>query len=145
MAPGANSRVKVLFICIGNSCRSPKAEAIARQNAADVIEATSAGLSPFGAVASMTKITLEANGYSTQGLDSKVLAPAQWDAADLVINMSGRAREKAFHSWEKVEDWKVEDPYGADAGQYQRIFDEIEGRIAGLAEKLRRERETPEG
>jgi len=145
MAADANSRVKVLFICIGNSCRSPMAEAIARQDAADIIEATSAGLSPFGAVASITKRTLEANGYSTQGLDSKALAPAQWDAADLVINMSGRAREKAFHAWEKVEDWRVEDPYGADAGQYQRIFDEIESRIRRLAEKLRRQRETPEG
>ena len=145
MAAGANSPVKVLFICIGNSCRSPMAEAIARQDAADIIEATSAGLSPFGAVAWMTKSTLEANGYSAQGLDSKAIAPALWDAADLVINMSGRAREKAFHSWEKVEDWRVEDPYGADAAQYQRIFGEIERRIAELAEKLRRERETPQG
>jgi len=145
MAAKGNSRVKVLFICIGNSCRSPMAEAIARRDAADVIEATSAGLSPFGEVASMTKSTLEANGYSTQGLDSKVIAPALWDGADLVINMSGRAREKVFHAWEKVEDWKVEDPYGANAAQYQRIFEEIESRIRELAEKLRRQRETPQG
>jgi len=51
-------RTKVLFICIGNSCRSPMAEAIAWQDASQEIEASSAGLAPLGFVAKMTTQTL---------------------------------------------------------------------------------------
>ena len=38
------TRTKVLFLCIGNACRSQMAEAIAKHVAKDVIEASSAGL-----------------------------------------------------------------------------------------------------
>ncbi|MGC1580579.1 MAG: hypothetical protein WA766_03800, partial [Candidatus Acidiferrales bacterium] len=46
---------RVLFVCIGNSCRSPMAEALARHSASDVIEAASAGISPLGRVADLTR------------------------------------------------------------------------------------------
>ncbi len=46
------------------------AEAIARYDAADVIEASSAGLSPMGSIAEQTKETLILNGYSADGLTS---------------------------------------------------------------------------
>jgi protein-tyrosine-phosphatase len=65
--------MKVLFVCMGNSCRSPMAEAIARRDAADVIEARSAGLMPLGFVADLTKETLEQGGYSAEGLESKAI------------------------------------------------------------------------
>ena len=52
--------LRVLFICIGNACRSPMAEAIARRDAADVIEAASAGVAPLGFVAQQTGLTLVA-------------------------------------------------------------------------------------
>jgi protein-tyrosine-phosphatase len=51
--------------------------------------------------------------------------------------MSGRAKEIAFGDTAKVEDWLIEDPYGADAELYQRIFEEIERRVAKLADRLR--------
>jgi arsenate reductase len=128
---------KVLFVCIGNSCRSPMGEAIARRSAADVIEAASAGLHPLGTIAAMTRRTLEKNGYPVDGLRSKAIEPEMWDAAEIVINMSGYARETAFPDWQKVEDWDVEDPYGADTEVYQRIFEVIEQRVGELAERLR--------
>jgi len=129
--------LKVLFLCVGNACRSPMAEAIARRDAADVMEATSAGLAPMGAVMLQTRNTLKSNGYSIEGLSSKGISKELWASAELVINMSGRTREVLFADWEKVEDWKVEDPYGADQAVYQRIFEEIEGRVSGLAKRLR--------
>jgi len=89
------------------------AEAIARYDAADVIEATSAGLSPLGSVAEQTRQTLLQNGYSANGLTSDALTRDAADAADVIINMTGRPREEAFWDQEKVEDWLVEDPYGA--------------------------------
>jgi arsenate reductase (thioredoxin) len=130
-------RTRILFVCIGNSCRSPMAEAIALRDAADVIEAASAGLARLGFVAPQTKRTLAENGYSTEGLESKPIVRPALDAADLVINMSGRPRERVFPDIEKVEDWEVEDPYGEDAEVYQRILEEITRRVKALAERLR--------
>jgi len=88
------------------------AEAIARYDAADVIEPSSAGLSPLGAVAEQTKQTLLQNGYSANGLTSDVLTREGADAADIIINMTGELVDEGFWDQAKVEDWMVQDPYG---------------------------------
>jgi protein-tyrosine-phosphatase len=62
---------------------------------------------------------------------------AHWQDVDLVINMSGFDKKRLFEDPEKVEDWNVEDPFGADPEVYQRIFDEIRTRIIELRERLR--------
>lgn len=133
------SRVRVLFVCIGNSCRSPMAESIALRDAADLIETASAGLNALGVVQKQTLQTLQANGYPTDGLYSKPILNDAWAEADLVINMSGYPRERAFArgDWHKVEDWDVEDPYGFDAAAYQRTFEDIRNRIDALIARLR--------
>src|ERR1700738_2051894 len=102
-------RAKVLFVCIGNSCRSPMAEAIAWRDASAEIEASSAGLAPLGFVAEMTTQTLLRNGYAVEGLASKPITAEAWESADMVINMSGRAQEFAFRNFRghaKAEDWE---------------------------------------
>ena len=68
---------------------------------------------------------------------SESAAVADLEAADIVINLSGRRKEAEFADPNKVEDWRVEDPYGADAELYQRIFEEIERRVAELADRVR--------
>src|SRR5467141_1883141 len=90
MTESKRRRVKVLFLCLGNSCRSPMAEAIARHAAGDVMEASSAGLIALGFVVGSTVRVLEEFGYSGEGLRSKMLTRDAVDSADLVINMSGR-------------------------------------------------------
>ena len=42
----AAAKRRVLFVCIGNSCRSQVAEAFARAYGSDVMEVQSAGVSP---------------------------------------------------------------------------------------------------
>jgi protein-tyrosine-phosphatase len=135
----SSPRLRVLFVCIGNSCRSPMAESIARRDAADLFEASSAGLTPLGVVQKLTLQTLKTNGYPTDGLYSKPILNETRTGSNLVINMSGYPREGAFPrgDWDKVEDWDVEDPYGADPEVYQRIFEEIRTRIEVLAARLR--------
>jgi arsenate reductase (thioredoxin) len=133
-------KTHVLFVCFGNACRSPMAEAIARSEAADVIEAASAGLYPLGEIPLHTREALKQNGYSADGLASKRIASDAWKRADLVINLSGRLRELEFEEYEKVQDWDVGDPYGEDAATYQRILEEIRGRVRDLARRLREER-----
>jgi len=133
-----NGRKKVLFVCIGNACRSPMAEAIARLDAPDAIDAFSAGLRPIGFVPELTKQTLMENGYWMKGLESKGISPKIWEQADIVINMSGRPRELAFREYSKVEDWEIEDPFGEDFETHQRVFEKIRLRVGELAQQCRR-------
>jgi protein-tyrosine-phosphatase len=129
-----------MFVCLGNACRSPMAESIARRIAADLMEPSSAGLSPLGRVEALTKQTLMINGYSADGLESKPVLHSALAEADIVVNLSGRPKDLAFEDPANVEDWIVEDPYGADAEVYQRIFEDIERRVAKLADRLRHTR-----
>jgi protein-tyrosine-phosphatase len=122
------------------------AEAIARKDAQEQIDASSAGLAPLGFVAEMTTQTLLRNGYAVDGLASKPISPETWESADVVINMSGRAREFAFRNFRehaKVEDWEIEDPYG-DAAKYQGTYESIQRRVAELARRLRKESVKPD-
>ena len=118
------------------------AEAIARYDAADVIEPHSAGLSPMGHIADLTKQTLERNGYSAAGLTSDALTKELAEAADIVINMTGKQREDTFWELEKVEDWIVQDPYGGDSSTYQRVLESLKRRVNQLAEGLREKRQN---
>jgi protein-tyrosine-phosphatase len=117
------------------------AEAIARYDAADVIEPSSAGLSPLGYVADLTKQTLMRNGYSVAGLTSDVLTREAVDASDIIINMTGKPLEANFWHPQKVEDWIVQDPFGADPETYQRVLEGIKRRVNQLALSLREKRE----
>jgi protein-tyrosine-phosphatase len=117
------------------------AEAIARQDAQEQMDVSSAGLAPLGFVAELTTQTLLKNGYAVDGLTSKPISSEAWESADIVINMSGRAREFAFRNFNghrKVEDWEIEDPYG-DATKYQGTYESIQRRVAELARRLRKE------
>jgi protein-tyrosine-phosphatase len=123
------------------------AEAIAWRDASEEIEASSAGLAPLSFVAEMTTQTLLKNGYAAEGLASKPVSPEAWESADIVINMSGRAREFAFRNFRghtKVEDWEIEDPYG-DPEKYQGTYEEIQRRVLELAQRLRKGFATPQG
>jgi arsenate reductase (thioredoxin) len=127
---------KVLFVCIGNSCRSQMAEALARHSARDVIEAASAGIVPLGVVQSSTEAVLRERGVSSAGQFSKGLGEIERFRPDLIINMSGYAGRGRFGDY-AFEDWSVEDPYGDDLATYRRICDDIEARVADLAARLR--------
>jgi len=131
-------RTKVLFLCIGNACRSQMAEAIARHTASDVIEASSAGLVPFGVIPSTTLDVLRERGISAEGQSSKPLRSENMSAADIVINMTGRAGASIFTDiGPEIEDWDVGDPYGYNLTVYRGICNQIETRIEDLARRLR--------
>jgi protein-tyrosine-phosphatase len=116
------------------------AEAIARYDATDVIEPSSAGLFPLGYIAELTKQTLMKNGYSANGLKSDELTREAVEAADLIINMTGKRGDEIFRGHENVEDWLVQDPYGADPETYQRVFEGVQRRVNQLALTLRKKR-----
>ena len=118
------------------------AEAIARYDAADVIEASSAGLYPLGYIAELTKQTLMKNGYSANGLTSDRITREAMNEANLIINMTGTPGEHVFDGRGNMEDWPVEDPYGEDPETYQRVFEGIRRRVNQLALSLRGQRQS---
>ncbi len=114
------------------------AEAVARHLAADVIEASSAGLVAFGEIPSLTLTVLAEHGIPADGQRSKPLRPENMSAADLVINMTGRSGAAVFNEpTPPLEDWDVGDPYGLNLAVYRAIRDEIEVRVKDLARRLR--------
>lgn len=132
----AGKPAKILFICVGNTCRSQMAEALARHLASDVIEPSSAGISPFGRIVDTTRRVLLERGISVDGQWSKGLREVQPEQADLVVNMTGIPGTALFPK-ARVVDWDVGDPYGEDLSVYREIRDEIEERVTALAEELR--------
>lgn len=140
-----SARTKVLFLCIGNACRSQMAEAIARHKAFDVIEPSSAGLVPFGHIPRTTVEVLRERGISVDGQSSKGLRSEDVSSVDLIINMTGRAGASIFkEQLPRMEDWDVGDPYGSDLTVYREICQEIELRIENLARRLRGKIDSPE-
>jgi arsenate reductase (thioredoxin) len=135
-------RTKVMFLCVGNSCRSQMAEAIAKHLAADVIEASSAGLIPFGEIAGPTAQVLAERGISLEGQYSKPLRPEELAAVELVINMTGRTGDRILEdSNPTIEDWDIADPFGFNLAVYRKIRDDIEARVTNLARRLREKTE----
>jgi len=137
-------RSKVLFVCVGNACRSQMAEAIAKHLAADVIEPSSAGLVAFGEIAGLTVTVLGEHGISADGQHSKSLRSEAMSSADLVVNMTGRSAEAIFDApAPPVEDWDVGDPFGFNIAVYRSIRDQIEVRVQDLARRLREKTRSP--
>ena len=128
---------RVLFVCIGNSCRSPMAEALARHLAPDAIAPSSAGLSPLGYISRPTQTALAEIGISSTGQQSKPLQDNDVASADLLINMAGRSIENLVRPPTRVEQWKVTDPFGCDLAVYRSVRDEIGRRVTELAWRLR--------
>jgi arsenate reductase len=138
-------RAKVLFLCIGNACRSQMAEAIARHRASDVMEPSSAGLVPFGEIPGTTLTVLQEHGISADGQSSKPLRSEDISAADIVINMTGRSGATIFTKpATQIEDWDVGDPYGFNLAVYRAIRDQIEARVEDLARRLRERADPPD-
>ncbi|MGB7496563.1 MAG: low molecular weight phosphatase family protein [Candidatus Acidiferrum sp.] len=139
------AKLRVLFVCLGNACRSPMAEAVARQLASDIIEPSSAGLCPLGRIAEITEQTLQENGYPVDGLRSKALRRDAMEQADLIVNMSGQPLDYLLDNdsaedsllAQRVENWEIDDPYGDRPAAYQGILEELEFKVLMLASRLR--------
>jgi arsenate reductase len=145
MPPAIGPPVKVLFVCLGNSCRSQMAEALARHTAADVMVAESAGTMALGVIADLTREVLQARGILMDGQFSKQLQAEQKQWADVIVNMTGRPAREVFPDVsKKVEDWDVTDPYGRELAMFETTYDEIESRVGDLARRLRQKQALEE-
>lgn len=121
------AKPKVLFICLGNSCRSIMAEAITRHRCGERWEAASAGLSPLGLVAPETLAVLAEMGVSVAGLRSKGLREFDLTEFDLLVNLTDRAWQGRLPPDSAVTALQrpVPDPYGGSLEEYRRSREAI--------------------
>ena len=129
---------RVLFICIGNSCRSQMAEGFARKYGADVLIAASAGLAPAIMVAPDTIRAMDEKNIDIREQFPKSLKQLGRAQFELFVNMSGFDLPPEIDT--PVREWDVPDPVAEDYETHCQIRDEIETRVMGLILELRRAR-----
>jgi arsenate reductase (thioredoxin) len=140
------NKVKVLFLCTGNSCRSQMAEGWAKQLKGDVIEPYSAGVEPHGMNARAVKAMAEA-GVDISGHRSKHVDELKNVRFDYVVTVCDHAHETCplFPGKTKVVHVGFDDPprLAKDAkseeeamSHYRRVRDEIKAFVETLPESL---------
>jgi arsenate reductase (thioredoxin) len=85
-------KLKILFLCTGNSCRSQMAEGWARQLKHEVIDAYSAGIEKHGLNPMAVRVMAEA-GVDIAGYESKTVNELPVRHFDSVITLCGHAHE----------------------------------------------------
>jgi len=127
---------KVLFVCVGNSCRSQMAEGYAKTYGSDVMRVMSAGLFPAASVSRLTlEVMLEKN-IDLSGHFPKALSEVPWDQFDVVVNISGHMLPVETNA--RVLHWEIEDPIGAKKDTYLKVSQQIEKLVMQLILKLRK-------
>ena len=115
--------MKLLFVCVGNSCRSQMAEGLAKSMG---FEASSAGTHPAPSIAKHAATLLESRGISTAGMVPKSVDGMVPSSFDMVISMGCGVHCPAI----KIDqDWELEDPVGQAYEVYETTAAEIERRL----------------
>jgi len=107
----AKEKVKVLFLCTGNACRSQMAEGWARHLKSDVIEAYSGGVWPVGVSSRAIQVMAEA-GVDISSQTSDHVDDFLAIDFDYIITLCDNARERCpiFSGKAKVIHKPFEDP-----------------------------------
>jgi len=132
-----DQRKRVLFVCIGNMCRSQMAEAFARVYGSDILIPASAGVSPGYEVAEDTVRAMREKHIDLRDHFPKAIRHLGRAEFDIVVNMSGLAI--AYETGGKVMQWRVDDPYTASYARHCEVRDDIERRVMELILQLRQE------
>lgn len=141
----------ILFVCTGNTCRSPLAEHLLRYKAAGLFEVKSAGVAAFDGSAASQHVTtlLEEKGIKTmhqaQSVTEELL---EW--ADVILTMTeGHLQllkeqfpNKADHIYTlkafvqpESNQYNISDPFGGSKEIYRMTMEEIDQLLDLLIQK----------
>src|SRR5919109_1057470 len=154
--------MKILFVCLGNICRSPTAEVVLRTLASreapeldlEVDSAGTAGYHIGEPPDPRTRQAAERRGYDLTTLRARIVEPADFERFDLIVAMDreilGVLRRRApasaqervrllleFAPEARLED--VPDPYYGGANGFEEVLDLVEAATRGLIQHLRRQ------
>ncbi len=143
--------MKLLFICTGNTCRSPMAEALARKILGDSVQVSSAGLAAYPgesassyAIEVLSEKNIDLSGHRSRRMEEQLLAEADW-----IIPMTEAQVETLsflyplyIHKIRCLGDWgeqkkDVPDPWSGSLAVYRQTAQEIEELLNVLKEYLR--------
>jgi len=139
--------MQILFICTGNTCRSPMAEGLFKKKTIDreitSYSGASAGLcagigSPAAAnaVDACREVGVDLSGHSSRRLDPELAGKIDWFAVmtrdhAAVLRSAGIPEEKIH-----VLGGGIPDPYGGDIEQYRMTRDRIDAALDALLDDL---------
>lgn len=132
--------MKIYFVCTGNTCRSPMAEALFQAKDMEHMEVRSAGIFAMsgGEISENAKQVIAENGINYSHF-SRAVSEDDLRWADLVLTMTSAhkhlllstypfAADKTFTLKEYTRPYgshDVSDPYGGNIQTYQKTFDEL--------------------
>lgn len=125
---------KILFVCIGNTCRSQMAEAFALRHGEGKVEILSAGTNAFGSVhpdtiEAMRDIDIDISAQTSDQLTGEMI-----DWADTIVTLGCCTADElcpVTFEGEKL-DWPIDDPFGRPSIVMERVRDDIEERVKEL-------------
>jgi arsenate reductase len=137
-------KVKILFLCTGNSCRSQMAEGWANHLGGDRVEASSAGIEAHGKNPRAIAVMREA-GVDISRQESTRVTPAMLAQADLVVTVCGHADEHCpvLPAGVQKKHWPLEDPAKATGtedeimAKFRATRDEVKSRVEYLIGSLK--------
>lgn len=140
------NKIKILFLCTGNSCRSQMAEGWAEKLKADSIEAYSAGIKPIGVSSRAVKVMAEA-GVDISNHKSKSIEELGIDHFDYVITLCDNARQSCpvFPGKAKIIHKPFKDPYFSQGSEenilhtFREVRDQIREYVKTLPESMKQE------
>ena len=139
-----NKKIKVLFVCMGNSCRSQIAEGWASHLKGNVIEAYSAGIHPIGVSSRAIKVMAE-SGVDISNQKSQSLDEFCEINFDYMITLCDNAAQRCpiFSGTTKVLHKPFEDPYFATGDEddimetFRRVRNSIKNFIEAMPDNLK--------
>ena len=128
---------KILFVCIGNSCRSQMAEAFARQLGGDAVRASSAGSHPLGWILPDTIAVMAEKGIALDGQRSKGIWEVPIDQMDVVVGMGCEVACPVPVGFKgRIVEWNIPDPYARDLDFFRQVRDQIEAEVQSLLSSI---------
>jgi protein-tyrosine phosphatase len=145
-------KLSVLFVCTGNICRSPTAEAVLRHEAEKAgiaihIESAGTGRWHVGcAPDDRAQLHAKARGYDLSKLRARQVEPLDFERFDLIIAMD-RGHLKALERMAPAQrrakirlfmpDRDVPDPYYGGPQGFEEVLDLVEAACRDLLQELK--------